>query len=231
MFDFSSAEEKRIQRALSKDMTPASLDNESKTAIFLGSSGDLYNTTLEECTCTDFKVNLQSTFPCKHILRLGMELGIYPAENIKTDKQGVEHRYWEIKAANYVRHALITDAMDFVYILSFATTKEGLTLPEKHSYSDNTVQLLLSCPYLTRRSNGSIRIKQKILSQCETLLSNRIGKLALNALDFQPLRNILEAWDSEPISLEKFAEIVKKKQLKPPQLSPERTQNPPTPLG
>ncbi len=179
MYDFSSAEPKRIQRALSKDMTPASLDKDSQTAIFLGSSGDLYRTTLDECTCTDFQMTLQRTFPCKHILRLGMELGIYPADKMKSDPESIKFRYWEILADDYIRNAPITEAMDFMALLQFFTQKGYHSLHETHTYADKTMELLLSSPYLSRRPDGTLHIAIKILSRRETLLANRIGKLCI----------------------------------------------------
>lgn len=59
-----------------------SLDREKPEAIF-GSSTDknrtTYITTLETCTCRDFEIT-RGEIPCKHILRLAGELGLFESE-------------------------------------------------------------------------------------------------------------------------------------------------------
>ena len=60
-----------------------SLDREKPEAVF-GSSTDenrsTYFTTLETCTCRDFEIT-HGEIPCKHILRLAGELGLFQSEN------------------------------------------------------------------------------------------------------------------------------------------------------
>lgn len=60
-----------------------SLDRDKPEAVF-GSSTDknrtTYITTLETCTCRDFEMT-RGKIPCKHILRLAGELGLFESEN------------------------------------------------------------------------------------------------------------------------------------------------------
>ena len=65
-----------------------SLDREKPEAIFGASSarnGTKYFTTLETCTCHDFALNHRK-IPCKHILRLAGELGLFQSEYFAEDE-------------------------------------------------------------------------------------------------------------------------------------------------
>lgn len=59
-----------IQRAQLAETTPTSVDHVNQTAVFHGSK--IYEVSLDHCSCGGFK----GKYPCKHIYRLAMELGI-----------------------------------------------------------------------------------------------------------------------------------------------------------
>lgn len=63
---------KRAASAKKKDTTPASVDTETRSAVFPGSGKNPYVTTMHDCTCGDF---FRRHLPCKHMYRLAMELG------------------------------------------------------------------------------------------------------------------------------------------------------------
>lgn len=52
------------------------IDKEAQTASIVGSSGEIYSVTLDNCNCVDFAHSKGK--PCKHIYRLAMELGLLP---------------------------------------------------------------------------------------------------------------------------------------------------------
>lgn len=70
-----------------------SLDREKPEAIF-GSSTDndrtTYITTLEMCTCRDFEMT-RGEIPCKHILRLASELGLFQSEDFVPNEDYTVH--------------------------------------------------------------------------------------------------------------------------------------------
>ena len=75
---------KRFEK--SSSIVPVSIDKDKGTAEFLGSDGNIYNTTLESCDCMDFNMR---QMPCKHMYRLAVECGIintneYPWDEYKT---------------------------------------------------------------------------------------------------------------------------------------------------
>lgn len=77
--DFS----RRLEKAKSAELTPLGLRTDIGFAVFSGSHG-VYNTTLEQCDCYDF----DGKRPCKHILRLALEMGIIDGEYL-SDKRSV----------------------------------------------------------------------------------------------------------------------------------------------
>lgn len=89
MFDY--IDEKRRKSALSGDMTPLEVDFEHKCGKFLGSGDNIYDTSLNSCTCVDFDVNGHIS-PCKHIIRLAMELGELPNDGMITDLKKNLHK-------------------------------------------------------------------------------------------------------------------------------------------
>lgn len=70
--DRSADDVKRLQSALGISRKKISLDRESGTASIQGSGSEPYDVTLEDCTCMDFTQRQQ---PCKHMIRLAVELG------------------------------------------------------------------------------------------------------------------------------------------------------------
>jgi uncharacterized Zn finger protein len=62
-------------------ITIISINRESKTGVFQGTSWTKYKVSLKSCTCADFE---QRKLPCKHIYRLAYELGIIerPPKNL-----------------------------------------------------------------------------------------------------------------------------------------------------
>lgn len=77
----------RYSRACSSDKKFVSIDRQNQTGEFVGSEGDLYYVTLNDCSCQDFKKRGK---PCKHIYQLAMELGYKkedaPIENCEQSK-------------------------------------------------------------------------------------------------------------------------------------------------
>lgn len=62
----------RLEKAKSAHCTPLGVEKNVGFAVFSGAHG-IYNTTLEKCNCYD---NASSSYPCKHIIRLAIELGL-----------------------------------------------------------------------------------------------------------------------------------------------------------
>ena len=61
----------RLSTGVTK-VKPNTIDSEKATAEFIGSSGSVYHTTLNDCDCADF---YHRNLPCKHIYSLAHSLG------------------------------------------------------------------------------------------------------------------------------------------------------------
>lgn len=62
-----------FERAGSIKASDASFDLDAKTAHIVGSSGETYVANMDECSCDSFRFG--GGVPCKHMIRLAMELG------------------------------------------------------------------------------------------------------------------------------------------------------------
>lgn len=67
---------KRYEKAKAADMTPLGIEPTAQFGVFSGRHG-IYNTYPDKCNCYD---NVGSRRPCKHRLRLAMELGLLDGE-------------------------------------------------------------------------------------------------------------------------------------------------------
>lgn len=80
----SPDQQKRLASAKKSACTPVSLDLETCTGAFKGSSGT-HTTALDHCSCVDFN---RRRLPCKHMYRLAMELGAFQAD-FESDKTAI----------------------------------------------------------------------------------------------------------------------------------------------
>ena len=78
----------------------------SVEAKIKGKNGEQYTTTLDSCTCPDFKNNLGKAEPCKHMYMLAYELALLnelPLEKIKTTLQTEVERLTDARKKNTKR--------------------------------------------------------------------------------------------------------------------------------
>lgn len=69
------AEDARIRRAESGEVSPVKIDPRLRVGWFAGQKNDeTYKTTLTRCSCPDFK---KRGVPCKHMYYLAMKCGLY----------------------------------------------------------------------------------------------------------------------------------------------------------
>ncbi|MBE5807007.1 MAG: hypothetical protein E7317_01530 [Clostridiales bacterium] len=72
---YRNLDDKTAIRAL--DVNVQSIETGVPSAVFVGSNGDIYHATLEECDCPDFQIRgKKKDAPCKHIARLMLECGV-----------------------------------------------------------------------------------------------------------------------------------------------------------
>lgn len=82
-----NAPELASRRKRSHNLKMLSIDKERAVAEFKSSTrGKSYKTTLENCTCVDFAM-ARGLRPCKHILRLADELGLFENEKFEANEK------------------------------------------------------------------------------------------------------------------------------------------------
>ncbi len=75
---------KKLEKAASAECTPLGIYRQAPYAVFSGRHG-IYETTLEFCDCESFF----PSSPCKHMLRLAMEVGLLDCKTV-WDKSAVK---------------------------------------------------------------------------------------------------------------------------------------------
>lgn len=81
-----NAPELASRRKRSHHVHLVSVDRKKCEAVFLSSKGDKeYTATLGHCTCKDFALT-RGEIPCKHILRLAEELGLFQSERFEDNE-------------------------------------------------------------------------------------------------------------------------------------------------
>ena len=110
-WNWGSVEPGRAARALKVKVVSFDLAGDEPSAKCIGSTGAEYVCTLEDCTCPDFSINERKgkRQPCKHIIRLGMEMGIL-------NKDGRTHKEQDVFNLQELEHALAIYAWHY-YVL------------------------------------------------------------------------------------------------------------------
>ena len=192
MFDKSLITENRLSSALKKDLTPLRLDKETAAAIFGGSGGNLYETSLDSCSCPDFAIQGFAQ-PCKHMLRLAMEMGEIPSEGMQTDIEAARGKYYLGKGKQYVKEAGYHD------FLRFAKNFSEIYLFEKSVDDDAFADSLdaasvTDLPWFKFQKNGKVKVDKKWAKDMQSLanaVAERLGAELMRRMDSEKVMAIM----------------------------------------
>lgn len=176
MFDTSLITENRLTSALKKDMTPLKLDTSSQFGLFAGSGGYVYETNLDHCTCPDFAIQGFSQ-PCKHMLRLAMELNLISSDGMQSDIEAARGKYCAGSAKKYVKEAKRKDFYTFARAFS-KMYYNGERADDAAFSSAMDLTTIEDCPFFTFLKNGKVKADKKWLKECESIvnaIASRIG--------------------------------------------------------
>lgn len=168
----SPEQQKRIQTAQSAKTTPTSVNKETQTGCFPGSGLEVYQTTLDSCTCADFEYR---ELPCKHIYRLAMECGLFPG-NIEQgiNKNVLDQSQLTLEEAVEAIENLSEDDQRLIMGMLGDTLYRNKT---ERIIPAEKAQSLLCCPLLEAQeptvSSLLRRYRKKELLQC--LEANKIA--------------------------------------------------------
>ena len=183
MFDKSLITENRRISALKKDMTPLRIDRASSSGLFAGSSGSIYETNLDQCTCPDFAIQGFSQ-PCKHMLRLAMELDLIPNDGMQSDIEAARAKYYVGCARDYCRDSLFNDFIRFSR--AYLTLYRNGKIPQDNIFCEVLdLTIIEECPLFKFAKNGNVSVQRKWAKECEsiyTTISNRLGRELVDSL-------------------------------------------------
>ena len=192
MFDY--IDEKRRKSALSGDMTPLEVDSERRCGKFLGSNGNIYDTSLDSCACVDFDINGHIS-PCKHIIRLAMELGELPNDGMITNLKKTYIKYYIGVLKIYVREAPLWDVIYLMSLLDKLSKSTGLAC-ENDELSFAGIPNLLESGLFELTKNGkkikATKESKKEIKNMQNALESRVGAFVLERLDYAPLAEALK---------------------------------------
>ena len=183
MFDINQITESRMKSALQKDMTPLRIFLEEESGIFAGSEGKMYDTTLDQCSCADFAIQGYSQ-PCKHMIRLAMDLGKIPSDGVQADEDSAKAKYFLGKAKQFIHEGNLPDVINFVKIINDIILFEKC--PQDDAFAKSIdVQSIGDCPLFKVMKNGKVKIDKrwsKEFNNLTNIIRNRMGVETISRL-------------------------------------------------
>lgn len=190
---FTNADPRRLTSARSADMTPLSIDKAARTGRFMGSSGDIYETSLEDCTCMDFSYS-GGVRACKHMLRLAMELGVYPNAGMVSDIQRTYAKYYLGILRNFIAAADLMEVLNLYRLLVMLLKSTGAAC-EDDALAFAGVPKLLDSGLFELGKKEKIKAKKehkKDLGLLQKAVTTRVGETVMANLDYGPLIDVLK---------------------------------------
>lgn len=184
MFDTNLITENRLVSSKKKELTPVMVNSDEQIGTFVGSEGDLYTTTLDECSCVDFARN-GYVQPCKHMIRLAMELGKLPDDGKISDLVTTSGRYYFSRLKLFIQQASLMEVIQFAR--NYLAVTDGTAKLEDDAFSASMDLASISeSPLFTIKKNGAIKVEKawkKDWDHVEVLLRNRLGMAFLYRID------------------------------------------------
>ena len=180
MFSIDMITDNRLASAKKTDMTPLKIDKASRVAIFAGSGGVMYETTLDNCTCPDFAIQGHAQ-PCKHMIRLAMELDEIPSTGMLTDLNAAKGKLYLGRAKDFVKCSVNSDFIRFA--MAFFTLMYGFEPVDDNVFADSLdAQSVTDLPFFKFDKKGVGTIKKEWKKDCTNLMSSvfaRFGEIVM----------------------------------------------------
>ena len=161
---WANIDDKRSGSALVAEMTPLSLDSQAAQASFAGSS-EMYWADLEKCTCMDFNINQSMSAPCKHMIRLAMELGLLPSAGIVRDIDAAQYRVALAKLKSMTSEGDLLAAVKIGAFLKELYTKGKSRVADTRGVDDTPLRFFFvlagntAAPIKTRKKDALALVK------------------------------------------------------------------------
>ena len=160
---------KRRKAARKARMTPIEWKDKDKgdtSAVFAGKRGK-YVTTLKDCSCEDFNINLMRKSPCKHMIRLAMELNLLSKGKMVTN---LDTALYVAEKRDFRQHVREGDLLNTVCIAKFLNelyTKGSAEIESIEVIKDSYIRFFyitsadgkIAYPIRKRRKNARKTVK------------------------------------------------------------------------
>lgn len=184
MFDRSLITESRLASAKKKELTPLELSTVDKSGRFVGSEGNIYQTTLDNCTCADFAIQ-GFTQPCKHMIRLAMEFGEVSGVDRASDPDAIKARYYMGRARQFIHVAALPEVLQLAGNLAAVTNGDPKIASDAFASTMDLADIS-DAPFFSVKKTGAVKIEKAWKKDWENLLTvlrNRLGTEAMYRLN------------------------------------------------
>lgn len=192
MFRKDLITESRHKSALNKKETPLRIFTESNSGIFAGSDGSFYKTTLGDCTCPDFAIQGRLQ-PCKHMIRLAMELGVIESEGMQSDRDAALVKYHLGSLRDFFKTGQMQQVIPVAQIFLSIVDGSAVSIPDDAFSASMDLASIGDCP-LFEVTSDAVRIVKKYEKEIQTpiaTLKNRLGEEVFRLIGNEALAKIL----------------------------------------
>lgn len=172
-------DERRMKSALAADLTPLTIDTDSGEASFAGTR-DVYVADLERCNCLDFNINQARSSPCKHMIRLAMELNLLPSEGKKDDIQAARYKMHLTNIKQMASNGDLLHAALFGAFLSKLYAGDKVEVMDTEALDASPAKFFFE---LKGKIAKPIKTRKKDALALVSIIESRLGSWLLNTPD------------------------------------------------
>lgn len=195
MMDFSTASPNRIKSACEGEVTPITLSRDEQCATFAASDGSIHTATLEECTCTDFFMNLHGEQPCKHMIRLAMELGVMDNAGYTTSTEEAMSKLFIGRIKNFIKEAKLSDVLAVWPSMQQLLGSKGLPGSEANILECIGIPDLKASGLCQTKAKDRLVFSKDVkkeLKYANSTIEGRIGSMILENMEITEVKDLIQ---------------------------------------
>lgn len=199
-FRFSDIDPKRKKAALDGSLTPLEVRFDERSGQFASSDGSPHIATLHDCSCMDFRINLSQSSPCKHIIRLAMELGECDSEGMVTDQTAALAKHSAGVLEWNIRNIPISEAAELITICSALKNRKGIAFaPDAFAFVGvpNIIEAGIAEQSKDGKKMTLSKAGRKVVATIETVFKNRVGGMIVDSIDKVETVEFLKSLESD----------------------------------
>lgn len=182
MFDKSLITPNRLSSALKTELTPLQINRENGIALFAGSGGKVYETNLDSCSCPDFAIQ-GFTQPCKHMIRLAMEMNMIPSDGMQTDIEDARGKLISGRAKEIAKNASTEEFIPFAINFCRLAVYDKPVADNAFAESLGT-ETVADIPFFKFKKNGTASVKKEWKKEVESIITAVATRFGKEMLDY-----------------------------------------------